>query len=169
MTAPISGSVGVGGEAGPTLPATLTVTVFGVPAMQGSKKHVGRGVMVESSTRTRPWRENVRDAARTAIALNGWQRLNGPVAVYAAFYFDRPRSHYRTGRNAHLLRDGAPAYPGNRGSGDLDKMLRAAFDSLVDAGVMVDDSQVVRAVADKRWAGYLMDVPGALLTVRAAS
>lgn len=170
MTAPISeGVVAVPGKDAATPSATLTVTVFGIPAGQGSKRHVGRGVMVEASKRTRPWRENVRDAARTAIALDGWQRLDGPVQVEADFYFDRPRSHYGSGRNARVLRAAAPALPANRASGDVDKMLRACFDSLVDAGVVADDAQVVTVTARKRWTGPVMDVPGAQIRLRGAS
>lgn len=147
--------------------APLVVIVHGVPAMQGSKRHVGNGVMIEASKRTRPWRENVRDAALTAIALDRWQRLDGPVSVRAEFYFDRPAGHYRSGRNAHLLKDGAPRFPSNRGSGDVDKMLRACFDSLADAGVFRDDSQVVRVTAAKFWTGVDdWRVPGARLVVK---
>lgn len=39
-------------------------TVLGVPAPQGSKRHVGRGVLVESSKALGPWRVARREAAR---------------------------------------------------------------------------------------------------------
>jgi len=38
-------------------------TVWGIAAPQGSKRHVGNGVMLESSDRVRPWRQDVRFAA----------------------------------------------------------------------------------------------------------
>jgi len=41
-------------------------TVLGVPAPQGSKRHVGRGVLVESSKALGPWRDAVAWAARDA-------------------------------------------------------------------------------------------------------
>ena len=151
---------------------TFVVVVHGKPAMQGSKRHVGRGIMVEASKRTRPWRDTVTSAARTVIESGPWERLTGPVALGCTFAFDRPRSHYRTGRNAEQLRDGAPLFPDTRGAGDLDKMVRLVADSLTDAGVWRDDSQVVRVVARKVWAGEDhtsgLDVPGARVTVSAA-
>jgi Holliday junction resolvase RusA-like endonuclease len=42
--------------------------------------------------------------------------------------------------------------PANRGSGDIDKLQRSCFDSLTDAAVWRDDSQVVDVAARKRWA-----------------
>jgi crossover junction endodeoxyribonuclease RusA len=146
----------------------LVVTAYGKPAMQGSKRHVGRGIMVESSTRTRPWRENVRSAVRAEIDATGWQRLTGPVEVVAVFFFDRPRSHYRTGRNAGQLRDGAALWPANRASGDVDKQLRLLFDAAVDAGAMADDAQVVSVRACKRWTGDGLDVAGVRVEIRPA-
>jgi Holliday junction resolvase RusA-like endonuclease len=56
------------------------------------------------------------------------------------FHFLRPRSHYRTGRNAALLRGDAPAYPAGRP--DLTKLVRAAEDALKGV-VWADDGQVV--------------------------
>ena len=46
----------------------ITITVYGMPGPQGSKRFVGtrggRGVMVESSAKVKPWREAVKHAAR---------------------------------------------------------------------------------------------------------
>ena len=39
----------------------ITLTVRGLPAPQGSKRHIGRGVMVESSKRVKPWRDAAGD------------------------------------------------------------------------------------------------------------
>jgi Holliday junction resolvase RusA-like endonuclease len=157
--------------AAPAPVSALVITVYGRPAMQGSKRHVGRGVMIESSKRTRPWRENVRNATRAEIDATGWRRLDSPVSVIVELFFDRPRSHYRTGRNAHLLRDNAPTRPANRASGDIDKMLRAIFDAVCDAGAITDDAQVIAVEAYKHWTGEtpgLLPVAGARIEIRQA-
>lgn len=140
---------------------SLTIHVHGTPAPQGSKRFVGNGVMIESSKRVKPWREAVKHAALDA--LNGAPPIDGPVWLSADFYLPRPKGHYRTGRNAHLLRDSAPARPASKP--DLDKLLRSTCDALKDAGVYRDDSQIVRAIADKYYADPL-SVPGAVITVR---
>ena len=97
----------------------------GAPAPQGSKRHVGGGRLVESSRAVGPWREAVR--AETQRAASG-HSLRGAVGVRLSFILPRPRSHYRTGRNAHLLRDSAPVWPASRP--DLDKLVRAVLDGL---------------------------------------
>lgn len=72
--------------------------------------------------------------------MEGEPILLGAVHVTAVFYFPRPKSHYRTGKNAHLLRDDAPSY--KAGHPDLDKLQRAIGDSLT--GIVVrDDKQIV--------------------------
>lgn len=145
----------------------LCFDVHGVPAMQGSKRHVGRGIMVEASKRTRPWREAVKTVALDAMRLH--DRILGPVEVRLLFCYDRPHTHYRTGRNGHLLRDAAPLYPANRGSGDCDKAARAVLDSCTDAGVFADDAQVVVLEARKVWCGEHEDalrIPGVRVRVR---
>jgi crossover junction endodeoxyribonuclease RusA len=66
--------------------------------------------------------------------------LLGPVSVRVTFAFPRPKSHFRTGKNAHLLRDDHPFY--KQGKPDTDKLQRAIGDSLTGV-VMRDDSQIV--------------------------
>ncbi|HSW43504.1 MAG TPA: RusA family crossover junction endodeoxyribonuclease [Patescibacteria group bacterium] len=137
----------------------LHFTVHGTPAPQGSKRHVGHGVMVESSKRLPAWRTLVTDAAWAA--RNGAPALEGPVHLDVAFGFRRPRSHYGTGRNAERLRPSAPPWPTGRNIGDLSKLVRALEDSLTDAGVWRDDAQVVSINAKRFW----WDGPGAEVRV----
>ena len=136
--------------------STLTFSVHGTPGAQGSKRHVGNGIMVESSKKVKPWRSDVKAAAERARVSVDWPPWHGPVSVSVTFWFPRPKSHYRTGRNAHLLRLTAPAYPTSLGQGDIDKLLRSSFDAIVAAGVIADDKLVAEVRAAKRWL-----VPGA--------
>jgi crossover junction endodeoxyribonuclease RusA len=64
--------------------------VPGKPAPQGSKRHVGRGIMVESSRDVGPWRERVALVAHNAMA--GRDLLDGAVAVRLEFTLPRPKS-----------------------------------------------------------------------------
>lgn len=140
---------------------TITINVAGIPAPQGSKRHIGNGVMVESSKKLRPWRDAVRHEA--ALARQGAAPLDGPLAVEMTFYFPRPRSHFRTGKNAHLLRDGAPSAPATMP--DLSKLIRSTEDALTDAGVWTDDARVVQCSASKRYVPNPVLHPGAVITV----
>jgi Holliday junction resolvase RusA-like endonuclease len=132
---------------GPTLD-TLVVVAYGLPAPQGSKKHVGRGVMVESSKQLPVWREDVKHAALTALRDNPmWDRTFSTITAHMVFTFPRPRVHYRTGKWSHLLRDGAPVLHTKKP--DLDKLIRSTGDALTAAGVFVDDSRLARVDATK--------------------
>ena len=41
----------------------IFIPVIGMPAPQGSKRHVGNGIMIENSKRVKPWRQDVKEAA----------------------------------------------------------------------------------------------------------
>jgi crossover junction endodeoxyribonuclease RusA len=126
------------------------VDVRGIPGAQGSKRHVGNGVMVESSAKVKPWRQDVKAAAETALTASDWpQPCQQPVHLRAIFTFTRPRSHYRTGKFADQLRDDAPLYVTSRGAGDLDKLERSTNDALTAAGVVADDALIVTSRTSK--------------------
>ena len=133
--------------------------VPGVPAAQGSKRHVGNGRMVEMSKRLGPWRAAIAEA----IVEAGWQRdpiLAGPVAVSLTFTMPRPKSHYGTGRNADRLKPNAPDWV-STAVGDIDKLCRAVLDAITEAGAWRDDSQVALLTA---WRLY--GEPGVTITVQ---
>lgn len=143
----------------------LLLTVYGTPAPQGSKRHVGNGVMIESSARVKPWRQDVKYAALDALGgYDAARIIAGPVAVSLTFYLPRPKGHWRTGANAHLLRDSAPRFPAGRP--DVDKLARSTLDGLGEAGVWADDSQVVSLHASKVYAPA-ENRPGARIEVEA--
>lgn len=150
--------------------AELVILVHGVPAPQGSKRHVGNGVMVESSAKVRPWRQQVSAAAEAVVAAGDWSpgRLD-PIALLVTFTLARPSSHYRTGKHAEQLKADAPSYPAGRP--DLDKLLRSTLDALTDAGALVDDARVIAIRAEKAYVGSLLDSldsPGAVITLATA-
>ena len=112
------------------------------PAPQGSKRHVGKGRMVESSAKVKPWREAVRsEALATGLAISA-----EPIYLHLLFRFRRPKGHYdakgqirASARVEHVTRP------------DLDKLCRSTLDGLT--GVLFhDDSQVAFLVASKEYA-----------------
>jgi len=134
----------------------LIFRVTGIPGAQGSKKHVGRGIMVESSKKVKPWRSDVKGSAERAVdAFKAADLWGGPidaaVEVTVVFRFLRPKGHYGTGRNAHVLKPSAPRWPTSKALGDADKLARSSLDALTEAGVFVDDSLVVDLRSVKRY------------------
>lgn len=129
--------------------ASLGVWVPGMPAPQGSKRHVGNGVMIESSRHVKPWRESVKWAAREAAAKTGWKMADGPIVMSVVFLFYRPKSHFGTGKNSDTLKADAPIHVARKP--DLSKLIRSTEDALVDAGVIRDDCIIVDMSASKRY------------------
>ena len=116
-------------------PDKLEFFVAGIPAPQGSKTHVGNGIMVESSKKVKPWRQDVRQAATEAAA---GRVFTGPVFVILDFKLPQ------------LVTD--PHRWQHRTTPDLDKLVRSTFDAIVSAGVLKDDALVYSLVAEKHHA-----------------
>lgn len=117
---------------------------IGTPAPQGSKRHVGNGVMVESSKAVGPWREAVAWQAREAYV----GKTYGAAVVTLRFVLNAPKYV-----QADMQRETPKLAPwSHTKKPDLDKLVRSTFDALVTAGLLRDDSGVVRVDAEKRYA-----------------
>jgi Holliday junction resolvase RusA-like endonuclease len=65
--------------------------------------------------------------------------LEGALEAHLHFYFSRPKTHFRAGKLAHVLRPGSPKY--HCGRKDLDNLVKLVLDSL-NGKAYVDDGQV---------------------------
>jgi Holliday junction resolvase RusA-like endonuclease len=132
-----------------------TLFVPGVALPQGSKtafisKSTGRPIVKDNNIKLPRWRMTVTAAAIERMQVGDREfPFTTPLAVSITFIFDRPKSHYGTGRNAYAIKKNAPAYPAV--TPDLDKLLRAILDALTDAGVWHDDAQVCWVQTAKRY------------------
>jgi len=138
---------------------TIEITVYGNPAPQGSKKFVGvingHGMMVESSKKVKPWRQDVKAAALAARA--GEPPIDGPVIARMVFTMPKPASAPKRKRT----------YPDKKP--DLSKLVRSTEDALTEAGIWRDDARVIgyQRVA-KVFPGEdpeALDTPGVRITV----
>jgi len=130
-----------------------TITVYGIPAPQGSKKFVGmskkgRGILVESSAKVKPWRQAV-----TIAAVEAGARVVGPVSVSMTFTLPRPAAAKK--RAHHATKP------------DLSKLVRSTEDAITDSGVWEDDSRVCRTVSEKLYVGSdgALASPGAVIVI----
>ena len=152
------GAAGTAGEVAAgtvTPPAPLVITVHGEPAPQGSKRHVGGGRMIESSAKVKPWREAVKHAY-WGDGPGHRPAHTGPLCVEVTFTVRKPASAPKR----------RTTWPQRKP--DLDKLLRSTFDALSDAGVWVDDAQVVEVTARKVYPDEGIDAlshPGAVIRI----
>ncbi len=117
----------------------VRLTVYGVAAPQGSKRHVGGGRMVESSKKLKPWRESVSAAAQGwCLRHRGFAPFDEPLALAATFYLPRPK----TAPKRVLWPAKTP---------DADKLARGICDALTGI-IYADDARIVRLIVEKRFA-----------------
>jgi Holliday junction resolvase RusA-like endonuclease len=108
--------------------------VIGTPAPQGSKRFVGtnkagRGILVESSRKVRPWRMDVKAAAEAMREAHG--TITGPIVVSMIFTLPKPAS---APKKRQTWPDKKP---------DVSKLARSTEDAITDAGLWEDDARIV--------------------------
>lgn len=123
----------------------ISFFVAGDPAPQGSKVSYGKGRMVESSKKLKPWRERVTVEAKTHVLD---EPLDGHLRLIVNFYMPAPAKTRFGSRPA--------------GTPDLDKLVRAVGDALTASKIIKDDARIVSLIAHKHWA---LDTPGAEITI----
>lgn len=111
----------------------LDVFIPGIPAAQGSKRHVGNGRMIEMDKKLPVWRNTIQLVCRH---IHKTAPVDKPVRVRAVFYIPRPKRP----------KFDVPATPA-----DLDKLQRALGDAIT--GIVIrDDSRIVQWDAEKKFA-----------------
>lgn len=129
---------------------SITITVEGIPVPQGSKSIVRRGgkawMIDANADRLKEWRARVANAADIGLTFDA------PVCVGYEFVFPRPKR---------------PKFLRHAVKPDLDKLMRAVNDGLVDGGLLSDDSRITAvAFTEKRYAEQ-EEEPRAVVTVTA--
>jgi crossover junction endodeoxyribonuclease RusA len=114
----------------------MIIIVYGEPAPQGSKKFVGmikgHGMLVESSKKVKPWRQDVVAAAKEA--MQGFAMFDGPLSLKMVFTMQKPTGAPKRKRS----------WPQSRP--DISKLCRSTEDALVTAGAIRDDSRIVEYI-----------------------
>jgi Holliday junction resolvase RusA-like endonuclease len=83
------------------------------------------------------------------------EKMTKPIKCTLNFYCKRPKNHYKSGKNSHILKDDAPLY--NINNKDLDNMVKFVLDALNDK-LYVDDSQIIEIICSKSYSennGYI--------------
>jgi len=83
------------------------------------------------------------------------EKMSKPIKCGLHFYSTRPKNHYKSGKNAHILKETAPKH--NVSNKDLDNMVKFVLDALNDK-LYNDDSQIIEITCTKSYAvdkGYI--------------
>ncbi len=141
---------------------TIEIEVIGAPVPQGSLVGNPRfgGLRYSNDALLKEWRSKV-IIALADTAPDDWDQ-NAPLYVTAYFKFIRPKSHY----GVKGLRPSAPEHKATKP--DLDKLVRGIGDSIEQAGIARNDSQIIRWTVSKMWAGE-QGPPGVRILISKAS
>lgn len=108
--------------------------------------------VVDAGKGNKEWRKIVAWQAK-AYLPSGWQPTARPMIVRFNFFLRRPAAHFGTGRNAAILKPGAPEHHVTKP--DALKLARSTEDALTLV-LWADDSQVISQVATKQYCGLGM-------------
>jgi len=127
---------------------TITAHIVGTPKPQPRPRAFARG------GRARVYDPGTAEGWKSAIAMemreHAGKVIDGALWVTMVFYMPRPKSHFRTGKYSHLLKDSAPEHHTSKPDGD--NLAKGTMDALTGIQVWRDDSQVVSLSVSKVWA-----------------
>ncbi len=126
----------------------IVIELWGVaPQQQGSKNPWGG----DTNKHLHGFREKLAENAATVMREGGHKVIDGPVRLDVDFVFERPASHFGTGKNEGLIKSSAPVW--KQSVPDRDKLLRAIGDALTKV-VYRDDARIVDGNARKVYVGF---------------
>ena len=77
------------------------------------------------------------------------KKIDGPVKITMFFTMPRTKGHYGTGRNAGVVKASAAYHHIKKG--DIDNLVKAVLDAMVDCAILKDDNIVCDLHATKRY------------------
>jgi Holliday junction resolvase RusA-like endonuclease len=103
----------------------INLTILGEPKAQKRHRHVRMGSFVRQYD---PSASDKGDFLSIVQSNAPKEPFAVPLAVAIRFYFTRPKSHFRTGKNSHVMKDTAPLW--HTSKPDVDNMAKFLMDSL---------------------------------------
>ncbi len=128
----------------------IKITIPGTPIAKKRPRFARRGNFVTT------YNDQQTEEGKALLAIrqqiNGHKPFQDAVFVRAKFIFQRPRSHYGTGRNEGILKLSAPKFHIKKP--DHDNCEKFIYD-ILNGEVWRDDSQVVSAIVEKEYCHFL--------------
>lgn len=126
----------------------IEIVIPGQPIAKKRPRFVRRGK--HTSTYNPSETDEGRAALHIIRAMEGHERITGPCSAIINYIFQRPKSHFGTGRNSEKLKPSAHPYPIKKREGDVDNLEKFVLDC--GNGIIYDDdSQVVTVTHGKRY------------------
>jgi len=103
----------------------ILLTILGEPKAQKRHRHVKMGGLVRQYD---PSSADKGDFLSIVQREAPKEPFTEPLAVAIRFYFTRPKSHFRSGKNSHIMKDTAPLW--HTSKPDADNLAKFVLDSM---------------------------------------
>lgn len=103
----------------------IKLTILGEPKAQKRHRHVKMGNFVRQYD---PSASDKGDFLSIIQKNAPAEPFKTPLSVAIFFYFSRPKSHFKTGKNSHILKDGASIW--HTSKPDVDNLAKFVLDSM---------------------------------------
>jgi Holliday junction resolvase RusA-like endonuclease len=103
----------------------IKLSILGEPKAQKRHRHVKMGNFVRQYD---PSASDKGDFLSVIQRHAPEEPFLNPLYVKIDFYFSRPKSHYRTGKNSHELKDNAPLH--HTSKPDVDNLAKFVMDAM---------------------------------------
>jgi Holliday junction resolvase RusA-like endonuclease len=123
----------------------IKFTVYGEPKSQKRHRHSRVGKFVKTYD---PSTYEKDDFLIMCLKNRPKVPITSPIFIKICFEFTRPKSHYRTGKFKHLVKDGSPEL--HISKPDIDNLVKFVLDSL-NKVYFKDDSQICKILATKKY------------------
>jgi crossover junction endodeoxyribonuclease RusA len=131
----------------------MNEVILGTPKPQPRVKAVRRGAHVGVYTPSSA--DEWRDTIKLALNRHAGKNIEGAFAVKLSFFLPRPKSHFRSGKFSHLLKESAPEFHTKKP--DCDNLAKLVLDVMTKIAYFKDDSQVALLYVTKAYASDLED------------
>lgn len=135
--------------------------ISGTPKPQARPRFARRGKFVSTYSVKNEWKEVCKKAFKEAAKTI--EQYDMAITVNLDFYFQRPKSHYRTGKNSEVLKSFAPKY--HIVKPDKDNLEKAVTDAMTDSGLIKDDCIIIGGETFKSYA-EIGDEPGCMIEIK---
>ena len=125
----------------------IKLSILGEPKAQKRHRHVKMGNFVRQYDPSASDKGDFLSVIQTNAPK---EPFNEPLAVSISFYFSRPKSHFRTGKNSDLLKDNAPIW--HTSKPDVDNLAKFVMDSM-NKIYWKDDSIISSIWVTKNYSG----------------
>lgn len=128
-------------------------------SMNAGVTKTGRPFVYPANKNLKAWRQRVCKHLQPLATPPEYSAYS----VELIFWFKRPKAHFGTSGGRPYVKDSSPSEHVTKP--DLDKLVRAIFDGMTDAGVVPDDSHVIALSAKKQYCLFEDDEEGVSLEV----